>query len=113
MQTGVAVNESNLKITGTLNFIEGGLAASGPLAGDGYFMALEFSDFPEGAEKVMAGMYPSYGSGLGDVLADTDHNGVWKVHDTTQKFAVETTDDEGNVVTKYYDLSGLTLATSV
>ena len=113
MQTGVAVDENNLKITGTLNFIEGGLADSGPLAGDGYFMALEFSDFPEDADKVMAGMYPSYGSGLGDVLADPDHNGVWKVHDTTQKFAVETTDDDGNIATKYYDLSGLVLANPV
>lgn len=108
MQTGVTVDNTNLKITGSLNFIEGGLAQSGPLAGDGYFMALEFDDFPADATHIKVGMYPSYGSGLVDVIDDPDRNGVFKVHDTNQKFAVETTDGEETVI-KYYDLSGLSL----
>lgn len=108
MQTGVTVDNTNNKITGTLNFIEGGLAQSGPLAGDGYFMALEFDDFPDDATSIKVGMYPSYGLGLVEVINDPDKNGVFKVHDTEQKFAVECSDGETTVI-KYYDLSELSL----
>lgn len=109
MQSDVTVDNTNLKITGTLNFISGGLAESGPLAGDGYFMALEFDDYPEDTVSIKVGMYPSYGSGLVEAINDPDKNGVFKVHDTSQKFAVECTSDEGETVIKYYDLSGLSL----
>lgn len=108
MQTGVTVDNSDLKISGQLHFIEGGLAQTGPLSGDGYFMALEFDDFPEDTtyENIKVGMYPSYGSGL--VTLDSDKNGVFKVHDTQQKFAVQCTTDDETVI-KYYDLSELSL----
>ena len=108
MQTNVTVNNTTMKINGQLNFIEGGIAETGPLAEDGYFLALEFDDFPEGAtySDVKVGLYPSYGTGL--VSLDSDKNGVWKIHDTEQKFAVQCTLD-GETSIKYYDLSGLSL----
>ena len=108
MQTDVTVDNSEQKITGSLKFIEGGIAQTGPLAGDGYFMALEFDDIPEGATSVKVGMYPSYGTGLVEVINDPDLNGVFKVHDTNQKFAVQCSDGTETVI-KYYDLSGLSL----
>ena len=108
MQTDVTVDNTNLTISGSLNFIEGGLAETGPLSGDGYFLALEFDDFPEGCtyEDVKVGLYPSYGSGL--VTLDSDKNGVFKIHDTNQKFAVQCSDGESTAI-KYYDLSNLSL----
>lgn len=108
MQTDVTVDNTDLKITGSLKFIEGGIAQSGPLSGDGYFMALEFDDIPADATSVKVGMYPSYGTGLVEVIDDPDLNGVFKVHDTNQKFAVECSNDTETVI-KYYDLSELSL----
>ena len=108
MQTDVTVDNTDLKITGSLKFIEGGIAQSGPLSGDGYFMALEFDDIPADATSVKVGMYPSYGTGLVEVIDDPDLNGVFKVHDTNQKFAVECSNDTETVI-KYYDLSELCL----
>ena len=108
MQSDVAVGTD--AISGTLNFIEGGLAQSGPLAGDGHFLALKFStsdwnDF----DKVEVGLDPSQGTGLVDVKPDPDKNGVFKVTSTSQKFVVKTTKGT-DVVTKEYSLAGLVLA---
>lgn len=108
MQTNVTVNNDTLSISGTLHFIEGGIAESGPLAGDGYFIALEFDDFPADATSVKVGLYPSYGTGLVEVINDPDKNGVFKIHDVGQKFAVQCSDGEETVI-KYYDLSNLSL----
>ena len=41
-QSNVSVDGD--KVKGTLKFIEGGLSPSGPLAGDGYFIALKWDD---------------------------------------------------------------------
>ena len=108
MQTNVTVNNSTMSISGQLNFIEGGLAESGPLSGDGYFLALEFDDIPADATSLKVGLYPSYGTGLVEAIDDPDKNGVFKVHDTSQKFAVQCSDGETTVI-KYYDLSNLSL----
>lgn len=106
MQTDVAVEGK--KISGTLHFIEGGLAASGPLAGDGYFLALKFSDTDEAATSVLVGLQPSQGTGLVEIINDPDQNGVFKIKDTKQKFVVVDSNDEKKTKT-VYDLSGLIL----
>lgn len=93
------------RITGTLKFIEGGLAGTGPLAGDGYFMALKFSNAPDGV-TVRVGMNPTMGSG--SVELDADMNGVFKVTSTSQKFQV-VYGTGANIKKDYYDLSGLIL----
>jgi hypothetical protein len=110
MQTGVNVTDD--AITGTLKFISGGLAASGPLTGDGNFLALKFSsDDWAGYTSVKVGLVPSAsGMALVEVLTDPDKNGVFKVSNTDQIFRVEA-HNGARVTTLDYSLKGLILET--
>lgn len=97
------------KIVGTLKFIEGGLAESGPLAGDGNFLALQFLNIDSRATSVRVGLQPSVSSGLVELIEDPDKNGVFKVSNKdTQKFTIISSDGTHTTTTQY-DLSGLTL----
>lgn len=108
MQSDVDVGTN--AITGTLNFIEGGLAQSGPLAGDGHFLALKFSTTDwDDFDKVEVGLDPSQGTGLVDVKPDPDKNGVFKITSNSQKFVVKTTAGT-DVVTTEYSLADLVLS---
>lgn len=98
----------NNAITGSLKFIEGGLAESGPLAGDGHFMAIQFNNIDPRATSVRVGLQPSEGTGLVELIDDPDKNGVFKVTATTQKFVVISSDGTHTTTTNY-DLSGLIL----
>lgn len=109
MQTDVAIADG--EITGTLNFIEGGLASSGPLAGDGNFIALQWSDPAEDVTSLKVGLDPSQGTGLVECLDDPDRNGVFKVTSTSQVFKVVQTVGTTEH-TQVFDLSGLTLLDS-
>jgi len=109
MQTDVVV--SNNSITGTLHFIEGGLAETGPLAGDGHFLALKFTNLDPDATSVKVGLDPSQGTGLVDIITDPDKNGVFKItNKSIQKFMVVSSDGTSSH-TQAFDLSGLTLET--
>ena len=79
---------SGNSILGTLKFIEGGLAASGPLAGDGHFLALKFTNLDPDATSVKVGLDPSQGTGLVELINDPDKNGVFKITSTSQVFKV-------------------------
>ena len=105
LQSNVVV--SGNKITGTLNFIEGGLAESGPLAGDGYFLALRWNDPAENITSLKIGLVPS-ASNMAQVEAidDTDRNGVFKITDTSQKILFTLSDGE-NTKVQTFDISGL------
>ena len=104
-QSGVAVNGD--KITGTLKFVKGGLAPSGTLAGDGYFLALKFSDIDATATSKKVGLVPSAGSGL--VELDADLNVFMKISDKeNQIFEVVITDGTRKGIQKF-DLSGLVM----
>lgn len=108
MQTGVAVTDN--KITGTLNFIEGGLATSGPLSGDGHFLALKFTD-NAGADSIDVGLVPTLGTGL--VTLDSDMNAVFKISGVLngrQQILKVVTNKGSDSRVQIYDLSGLTLA---
>ena len=108
-QSDIAVNGG--EITGTLMFQEGGLSPSGPLAGDGYFLALKFSNFSTGLTyaNVKAGLEPSAGTGL--VTLDSDCDIVIKISDkNVQKVKTVQTDSQGHTNIQYFGLSGLTLA---
>ena len=99
------------KITGTLTFMEGGLSPSGPLAGDGYFLALKFDNFAQGLtyENVKVGLVPS-ASGMGLVTLDSDKDGVFKITDkNNQVFKVVQSDSAGHKNVQIFDLKGLTL----
>lgn len=110
MQTGVKVTDD--AITGELKFIEGGLAQSGPLAGDGNFLALKFtSDDWNGYTSVKVGLVPSAsGMDLVEVLTDPDKNGVFKISSVDQIFRVVAIKGV-SIIAKDYSLKGLTLDT--
>lgn len=77
-------------ISGKLKFIEGGLSDAGPLAGDGWFVALKWNDPEEGVTSLKVGLVPS-ASGMEpqECIDDTDRNGVMKVTpELHQKFRV-------------------------
>lgn len=94
---------SNGKITGELNFIEGGLAPSGYLAGDGYFMYLALTDIDEGANSLLVGLQPSAGSGMQEAINDPDKTVVLKVAGNNQKFVtiIKNTDEGTQTKTEY------------
>lgn len=105
IQENITVGDG--KITGTLKFVKGGIAPSGILAGDGYFMALKFSDVDASATSKKVGLVPSEGSGL--VELDADMNVFMKISDiNNQIFEVLITDGTRSGVQKF-DLSGLEL----
>ena len=108
-QSGVTVKGG--KITGTLKFVEGGLAASGYLAGDGYFLALSLYDNDmSGLDTVKVGLVPSAGSGLVRIDDDVDKVIVMKLTDKdVQRFKVQSSKAGYNTNNQMFDLSGLKL----
>lgn len=105
------VEATDGEITGDLTFIEGGLSPSGPLAGDGYFLALKFDDFASGLtyENVKVGLVPS-SSGMSPVTLDSDKNAVFKITDkNNQKLKVVQADNAGHKNIQLFGLKGLNL----
>ena len=104
LQTDIEIEGD--KITGSLKFIEGGLAPSGYLAGDGYFIALTWSE-PKQAENITSvkvGLVPSAGSGMVEGIDDPDRTIVAKVDPALgQKFYIEQRSEDG-VRGQYFDL---------
>ena len=108
LQSGVTVKGN--KITGTLNFIEGGITQTGTLSGDGYFLALKFTDNAN-ADEIKVGLVPSLGSGL--VALDDDMNAVFKITGVVngrQQVLKVVTIVDGEAKTQIFDISGLTFA---
>ena len=105
LQTNLFVG--NGKIVGTLLYVSTGALATD--WGAGNFMAMKFDgDAFAHAKHIYVGMNPTMGSGLADVIADPDKNGVFKVTNKVQNFVVVI--DYGTYSeTMEYDLSGLTL----
>lgn len=86
-QSDVVVNGD--AVSGTLKFMEGGLSPSGPLAGDGYFLALKYSAPAAGVTSLKVGLVPSEGTGLVEAIEDTDRNVVMKITDKdNQRFTI-------------------------
>ena len=97
-------------VTGTLKFIEGGLAESGPLAGDGYFLCLKWSAPAAGVTSVKVGLVPSAGTGLVEGIGDPDRDIVVKISDiVNQRFTVIQSDAAGHKNMQVFSLAGLTL----
>lgn len=106
IQSNVAVNGN--EISGDLNFIAGGMAASGPLAGDGWFLALKWTDPDASATSLKVGLVPSEGTGLVEAISDLDRNGVFKIHDTDQQVVIESS-ATGHLTRQVYSLKKLNL----
>lgn len=99
------------EITGTLKYIENGLAPSGYLSGSGNFIALHLeADDWNIYTSVLVGLDPSQGSGLVEILQDEEKIVVGKINSNEQVFKVVSTDGEFTK-TDVYDLSGLVLET--
>lgn len=110
MQSGIVVADG--AITGTLKYIQDGIAPSGPLAGSGNFMFLKFVD-TNGADEVKVGLVPSAGTGM--VALDPDMNCVFKVAgeiEGVQQVLKVVTTLNGVSKTQTFDLSGLVLEES-
>lgn len=107
MQENIVVENGSIK--GKLKFIEGGLAESGPLAGDGYFLALHWSDPDADATSLKVGLQPSAsGMDLVECIDDTDRNGVFKITpELNQRFVIVQSNADGNTK-QYFALDGLT-----
>lgn len=101
MQEDVTV--ANGKITGKLKKLTTG--ALPDYWGEGYFIALKFSDISENATSVKVGLLPSEGAGL--VELDSDKNGVFKVtNKATQKIEVVQSGAKG-ITTQLFSLADL------
>ena len=99
------------KVTGTLKFIEGGLSPAGPLAGDGYFLALKYSNFASGLTyaNVKMGLVPS-ASGMALQTLDSDCDSVSKITDKeNQKIKVVQSDGSGHTNVQWFSLKDLVL----
>ena len=93
------------KITGKLFYTTEG--ALPDYWGPGYWICLQFSDFVSGTTACLAGLKPSMASGYGDVYADPDHNGAFKINDRKlQKIKVITAAGP-RALTQTFDISGL------
>lgn len=106
IQTGVSV--SGKKITGTLHKLTSGQLVTD--WGEGYFLALKFSNFTSGLTyaDVKVGLSPTMGAGMQTL--DSDQNGVFKITDKNgQKFAILQEKTGKGRLMEFYDLSGLTL----
>lgn len=103
---------ANGAITGTLKYVEDGVADSGPLAGAGNFLAIKFTAEDWGAyTSVKVGLDPSIETGLVELINDPDKDGVFKITDKdAQNFQVVVSD--GTTTSTFsYDLSGLVCET--
>ena len=106
------ITVSDNAITGTLNYVTN-FSPSGPLAGDGYYLALKFSDIDPDATSVKIGLEPSEGTGLVEIIDDPDKNAVMKItNKDNQIFKVITSNSNGSR-TQVYSLTGLTLSGGV
>lgn len=103
---------ANGAITGTLKYVEDGVADSGPLAGAGNFLAIKFTAEDWGDyTSVKVGLDPSIETGLVELINDPDKDGVFKITDKdSQNFQVVVSD--GTTTSTFsYDLSGLVCET--
>lgn len=93
-----------------MKFIEGGLSPSGALAGDGYFLALKWSDPAQTVTSLKVGLVPSAtGMDLIECIDDPDRNGVFKITDpTTQVFKIIQS-NSGHKHMQIFKLTGLVL----
>ena len=102
LQSDITINGDT--ISGSLKFIEGGLAETGYLAGDGYFLAVTWSEPAEDVTSIKVGLQPSLESGLVEGIDDPDRTLVAKVTPSmNQKVVLVQTSGDGSR-TQYFNL---------
>lgn len=104
MQTDVSVADG--AVSGTLKYITTGSLVDE--YGEGYFVALKWTDPDAHATSLKVGLDPSEGTGLIECIDDTDRNGVFKVtNPSKQKFIVMQSGAGYATNKQKFDLSGL------
>lgn len=83
------------------------MSPAGPLAGDGYFLALKWSQPQTGVTSLLVGLQPSAETGLVEAINDPDRNIVAKIADKNQKF-IFWQKNATKSTKQVFDLTGLT-----
>ena len=95
------------KILGTLKKLtEGSLVDTW---GEGYFLCLKVSEISSSATSVLAGLDPSAGSGLVELINDPDKCIVAKITNKNTQVFKFVQSNSSDSVTQTFDLSGLIL----
>lgn len=109
-----AIQDANMELIGnnfkgTSKWLSTGTVATD--WGAGNFIAIDFEDLPEEADKIMVGLEPSMGSGLVELTPD-DTKSVFKIADKDIQELVIKTSIGSRTITQKFSLKGLTLASS-
>lgn len=109
-----AIQDANMELIGnnfkgTSKWLSTGTVATD--WGAGNFIAIDFEDLPEEADKIMVGLEPSMGSGLVELTPD-DTKSVFKIADKDIQQLVIKTSIGSRTITQKFSLKGLTLASS-
>ena len=84
------------------------MSPDGPLAGDGYFLALKWSDPGQTVTSLKVGLVPSAsGMDLIECIDDTDSNGVFKITDTQTQVLKLVQSTSEHKTTQIFRLTGL------
>lgn len=104
MQDDLAV--SGGKITGTLKYLTTGQLVND--WGEGYFIAVGFSNFSSGLtyEDVQVGLTPTQGAGL--ITLDSDQDAVMHITSPDQRIMSVQTDSNGHKKAQYWSLKDIT-----
>lgn len=78
--------------------------------GEGYFLCLTASEISSSATSLLAGLDPSAGSGLVELINDPDKTIVAKITNKNSQVFKFIQSNSSDSVTQTFDLSGLTLA---
>ena len=98
------------KITGTLKYYDDDTKALVRDWGEGYFIAVGFSNYSSGLtySNVQVGITPTEGAGL--VTLDSDQDAVFKVTSPTQRITAIQTDANGHKRQQFWSLADITYA---
>ena len=77
--------------------------------GEGYFLALSWSNVAPTATSLKVGIMPSQGAGYQEAIADPDHNGVFKVTNKNNQDIVIISANDSHRTLQNWDISGLVL----
>ena len=105
-----SLSVSGGKITGTLKYYDDPTKALVQDWGEGYFIAVGFSNYSSGLtyEDVEVGITPTEGAGL--VHLDSDQDAVFKVTDPSQRITAIQTDENGHKFQQFWSLADITYA---
>ena len=105
-----SLSASGGKITGTLKYYDDATKALVQDWGEGYFIAVGFSNYSSGLtySNVEVGIVPTEGAGL--VHLDSDQDAVLKVTDKTQRITAIQTDANGHKRQQFWTLDEITYA---